>query len=140
MGDNVHIVWVRDHYDGPLNGLAMINDEKLWFKRNNLVPINIDNNHVIEDDPEYSLLRLSPEDLKLVEDNQKDYCAATGEPQHHGDARHKRTTMIKENANDKMVECKVFHHRYIAQDITGELVKVIRESDFDNYYVPHVIE
>lgn len=95
------ILWVQDENEGPMNGLAEYNGEKLWFARmsnpsvisSTDVPVPYVSSEVEAEDEEtenladriYMLYRLSPNDMLSVSLNHIEHCDKTGAPLNHGD-------------------------------------------------------
>ena len=108
----------------------------------------------------YTLFRLSPNDMKLIIQNHTQYCAETGAPLKHGDPiKIKRHPVIKRSESDLskavdpankdtrpevdisvkmnlMHNVSRFQHKIIPSELTGTVVTVIKEVEFDNYYIP----
>ena len=140
------ILWTQDQLEGPVNGLALYEGEKLWFRRM----------HTAEpvDFRRYALLRISEDQLKMVEDDHHRYCEEMQSPFHHGDPRvlRKKTSVHRGDLKAMMPEGKSFIevpmavqgmvlvkqyvHLYNPDQIEGEIVKEVPESEFSNYNVP----
>lgn len=141
MSKQTKILWVQDEYDGPMNGLAEYNQEKVWFSRMNTPT-----------DRMYELYRLSEQMLIDVTNNHICHCDKTGYPLNHGDPfkikrRNKGTkisTEVFQGQDEIEVELerrsmsivKKYEHFIIPSDVKGELITTIYESDFNNYLVP----
>lgn len=93
------ILWVQDEYEGPMNGLAEYNGEKLWFSRmsnpliisSTEVPVPYVNSELEKNEIDnladrlYMLYRLSSSDMVSVVMNHVEHCEKTGAPLNHGD-------------------------------------------------------
>jgi len=142
------ILWVQDELDGPINGLAVYNNENLWFSRLES-STDADSEHV------YSLYRLSDDTLKAVTDNHVAHCNATGSPLNHGDPiiikRNKHITKMEQTTIESLIpsgkegvevepralsNVKSYIHSISTFDITGDLVISLKQSEFTNYFVP----
>jgi len=160
----IKILWVHDDFEGPMNGLAEYQGEKMWFSRS-LIPIAISSTDVPVGDSEtcesrsmrvYALTRLTPETLCRVEENHVAYCNETGSPFNHGDPIkiRRRKQMVKMDLSKIIPEgedgvdatqrslayVKVYNHTYDPQNIFGEYVTTIKETDIINYFVPRRVE
>jgi hypothetical protein len=141
--EKVTILWVQDNINGPINGLAKYEDEEVWFSRD-------------DNSTSFKLFRLSKDiKQKLIENHDK-YCELTGKPLKHGDPikirRHKEVKKIPTKNHIKQgessVEAKIrtlgesssYIHTINPLDITGDLIKIINQSDFTNYFVVNKIE
>jgi len=150
IGENsVKILWVHDDFDGPINGLAEYKGEKVWFSRS-LIPTTENEVRM------YSLIKLDPEMLSSVEENHVAYCKETGSPFHHGDPiRIKGKTKVVKMDLSKIIpegedgvdttqrvlaNIKIYNHSYDPQQIYGEFITKIKETDITNYFVPRKIE
>ena len=160
---HIKILWVHDDFEGPMNGLAEYQGEKVWFSRS-YIPTTISSTDIpvddeISDSPPvrfYTLRRLSPDILGAVEDNHAAYCKETGAPLNHGDPIkiRKRQQMIKMDLSNiipegddgidatqrSLANVKVYNHTYNSQNIPGEYITTVREDDFVNYLVPRRVE
>jgi hypothetical protein len=158
MEDGLKILWVHDDFDGPVNGLALYNGEKVWFTRVQLPFIveSPDEALVKVEEPvrTYNLSRLSPDDLKFVEDNHLTYCQETGAPLNHGDPMiiKSRATVVRPDLKEvipegqdsievetemrTLISVKQYHHRYDPNQVDGEFICCVKETDFINYRVP----
>jgi hypothetical protein len=153
------ILWVQDDHEGPMNGLAEYNGDKVWFARIDgiTIPSSIYAPVVSSTDmPEnniryYCLCRLTDECLKEVTDNHAAHCNETGAPFNHGDPlRIKRRPLVQtiEFTNNEQTDpttrslgkITVFNHKINPQQIQGEYVATIKESEFTNFMVPHRVE
>lgn len=156
------ILWVQDDHDGPMNGLAEYNGDKVWFARidGTTIPSSIYAPPVVSSTdipvPEnniryYCLCRLTDECLKAVTDNHIAHCNETGSPFNHGDPiRIKRRPLGQkiEFTNNKQTDpttrslgqITIFNHKINPQQIQGEYVATIQESEFMNFMVPHRVE
>lgn len=142
----VEILWTHDNYNGPQNGLALYNDEKLWFQRNNIPPMKSSTDiDVPTSIPTYTLSRLAPDVLQEVEEDHVMYCLETGAPLKHGDPyTFKRPEMVQKNKNLKDIDLehrllsivKKFIPRHNPLTLEGEYVKTISENEFTNYRLP----
>jgi len=115
----VKILWVRDYHDGPINGLADYQGEKVWFCRS-MVPSS----------RSYSLVKLDPDFLKLIEEDHISFCEKTGAPLNHGDP-------IKIFRNNHIPNITLYNHTYNPQDVFGTYITSIKEENFSNYLVPY---
>ncbi len=141
------ILWVSDEYDGPENGMAEYNSEKLWFNR-------LDKPNT--DKYQYKLFRIDPKIADMLYTNHKSKCETTGFPLNHGDPmkvkKHHSTNKrdvaqdIPEGADSLEAKMRALSsvtghsHNIIAKNVTGDLVAIISESDFSNYFVPRHVE
>lgn len=142
MEEKVKILWVHDNFGQPINGLAVCNDQKVWFRK------------VADND--YELLQLDDKVLDAVEKNHDKYCLATGAPKFHGDPitiKRKSTVRkvdlsqyIKKEEDgvevDKraLVNMKNYSHDYDPDKIRGLVIKNITADDFSNLYIPHRVK
>ena len=117
------ILWVNDHYDGPFNGLADYHGEKVWFCRS-MVPSS----------RSYSLIKLDPKILNIIEEDHKSFCTDTGAPLYHGDP-----TKIIRNSKPSNSPVTSYNHTYNPQDLFGTYITTIKEEEFSNYLVPYRI-
>lgn len=131
MENKVKILWVNYEIEGPQNGLAEYNGEKVWFSR--ITPLGS-----LEPDRTYDLIRLIPEDLEKVEADHVKHCEQTGAPKFHGDPIGFR--YIPSQNEKKFTSASVFYHSYDPAYLVGEKIKMIKESDFLNYFVPRKYE
>jgi len=165
--NKLSILWVQDEYDGPMNGLAEYNGEKLWFSRLNTpsiissteIPVPYNTIENTFNDRSYLLYRLNEEDLQLVTKNHLEYCKITGAPVNHGDpitikTRPETSRMDPEVAKSLIPEGKDFlevfkrplaniknySHKIAPASIKGEFVTIVKESEFNNYLIPHKVE
>lgn len=143
MSTQTKILWVQDEYDGPMNGLSEYNEEKVWFSR-------IDNRM-------YHLYRLSEQMLIDVTNNHICHCDKTGSPLNHGDPfkikRRSKANKISTEAFQSIVPSgkdeveleverrsmslvKQYDHIIVPANVKGELIIIIKESDFTNYSLP----
>lgn len=157
MSSTLKILWVQDDFNGPMNGLAEYNGEKVWFSRqtdpNVISSTEVSAPYLIPDQEDcknrsYSLFRLTPENLDAVIANHIKYCEEMGAPLNHGDPiRMQGKQVVKRLPAEKnakvplkmktMEQIKRFNHNIIPSEIVGEIVAAVKESDFVNYHVPH---
>lgn len=153
MAHKVKIIWVQDDIDGPMNGLAEYKEEKVWFSRQNNSPLLSSTDVPVPDmenselERSYILYRLSEDDMELVTKNHIEYCNETGAPLHHGDPMKLRMkTQVTQRPTSNTVkfrpleEIKQYHHKIIPAQIAGDIIDIIKESDFENYHVPRRFE
>jgi len=62
-------LWHSDYWDGPINGLCIVNDEKCWYE---MIEENSDSGHDVPDEPlpwyrRYLVWKLTDEQLNYVE-------------------------------------------------------------------------
>jgi hypothetical protein len=160
------ILWVQDEYEGPLNGLVEYQGEKLWFSRTD-IPTMISSTKIpvppikISEPNEriYTLTRLNKLDLEKVIENHLTYCELTGLPINHGDSLIIRSSkQVAKNdikivnslpSEDKsevkalprpLCDVKSYNHKVNLNNMNGEFVTIIRESEFINYLVPHTVK
>lgn len=120
------ILWIQDEFDGPINGIVEYNNEKLWFSRNES---NVLDSKVSKPEEIYSLYRLDNETLNRLEKYHMEYCRVTGNPLNHGDPFiRSKNNIIK------------FKHDLNLSEIKGDFVCEIKESQFSNLSVPHIIK
>lgn len=156
------ILWVQDQYDGPINGLAEYNGEQVWFSRvgnpsivsSTEIPIpylNAESEETVTENRAYTLYRLSAEDMECVVRNHIEHCQETGTPLNHGDAIKMRRRPESSNAPSNLPEniavalqplkhLRVYHHKIVPSEVSGEVIATIKESDFSNYLVPRTFE
>lgn len=164
LSKKIKILWVHDDFEGPMNGLAEYEGEKLWFSRS-VVPITISSTDVPVGENEssevpsmrvYALTRLTPEFLSRIEENHVAYCNQTGAPFYHGDPiKIRKIPQITKMDLSKIIpegedgidttqrplaQIKVYNHTYDPQNIFGEYVTTIKETDIINYFVPRRLE
>ena len=105
----------------------------------------------------YKLYRLNPTNMFAVSMNHVQHCEITGAPLNHGDPiKIKRKTkatkmpteviqsMIPEGKQDielevehrSMAAVKQYDYNIVPALVTGELVGIIKQSEFSNYLVP----
>lgn len=157
---SLSILWVNEEYDGPMNGVAEFNGNKLWFVRFN-TPSIIPSDIIVsigtqEYDRLYQLYSVDEESMKVLVDNHERYCTETGAPLNHGDSRkvkqlrkdnlpilgrdHEPTgETIQKTTFSKPFEIKKFIHN-LPKNIQAEYVSTVRESEFSNYLVSHKLE
>jgi|SRR3972149_7948099 len=153
------IVWVHDDFEGPVNGIVEYNGEKVWFSRVQL-PYVVSSTDVPvpeQDIRTYTLTRISSSDLERLEHNHEDYCEKIGAPVLHGDCYKIRRRPLGEKADfskiipegeEKEVEAtkrplsnvKTFIHTMDVNNLSGEYIDTIPESEFSNYSVPRRVE
>ncbi len=162
---DLKILWVHDEFNGPINGMAIYNDKKVWFKRKNLMSVKnyreatldgssfryLDNDDHDNDDNLYDLYRLPENIIQILEKEHAEYCERTGKPLNHGDITNrnkiniKTATQVDNSSNSlpqSMLEVINFNPKVDPSSvhIAGELiVENINESQFSNYYVPRQI-
>lgn len=157
MAFSLKILWVHDDFEGPMNGIALYNNEKVWFSRLE-APFMVSSTETPLPQPlnrMYKLIRLDEKTLQKVEDDHLAYCKETDAPVYHGDPyKIRRTTPMNKmdfsklpplekpeegyNCNNRsMLGMKKFDHSYNPLDITGEFLLAVKESAFSNYLVPH---
>ena len=130
---NLKILWVHTDFNGPENGLALFNNNKIWFSRKN------------NESDMYILLKISDEKIKELEEDHLNYCNQTGLPFLHGDPYKiiRKTHGIK-FSNEKESKLRaLFDSKTINRvnnDIVGEYIMDVKNTDFENYYVAHCIE
>jgi hypothetical protein len=157
------ILWVHDYFEVPLNGLAEYKGEQVWFRCDTQhqivsstdvevpIPSKLENSA-----HEYSLLRLSKEDMDLVTKDHLEYCTFSGAPLNYGDpVKIKRKTITVKADPKTLVEPETKHidaslrslgdgkhyqHLIIAGTLKGEFLAAIKESDFTNFRVPRRVE
>jgi len=145
------ILWVQDENNGPMNGLAEYNGEKVWFSRvdpsKSLVSPNYNetDGKKQETSREYALTRLSDDILKMVVENHIAHCEASGGPTNHGDPirvrRRPRMNDQKQTETDakspqSLNKVVTYKHTINPSTIYGEHITNIQESQFTNYLVP----
>ena len=135
----IKILWVHDHFNGPENGLIEYNSQKLWFQLNKEGTID--------------LLKLTDEQLELVETDHRDYCQETGRPYFYDSEfmaipkRQVQRQEMKPNPGEdfidtvrkSMMHMKMYPRKYNPLEITGEHVTTINKTEIENYNVPHRI-
>lgn len=163
------ILWVQDEYDGPINGIAEFCGEKLWFSRMDTVPLteiavlsteeNISSSNTQR---VYVLYRLTDEMMEAVTNNHLLHCEETGAPKNHGDPiqirRKQKVSKMKPEVMERLIPdgqdvekgieaehrplagVKTYGHKIIPSSVTGEIVKLLLESEFTNYFVPRCCE
>lgn len=130
--DTVKILWVHDEFNGPMNGLAEYNNDKVWFER-----LNDDKE---SEERNYKLKKVDALYITdVLENNHKLFCEQTGAPLNHGDPIKINRKHISSNKNT-MITTKTFTHAYDPMNIPGEILIVIKESQFSNYFVPRRVE
>jgi len=161
------ILWVHDDYEGPMNGLAEYQGEKLWFKRSSMpdiisstdVPVPSDDSQSSSTTRVYVLLKLDPKMLDMIEQNHISYCNETGAPLNHGDPikLRKKKQIVKadfskyipegesfengiETIQRTLTNVTIYKHTYSPQNIIGDYITTINETDFSNYFVPRRVE
>lgn len=156
------ILWVQDDHEGPMNGVAEYDGDKVWFARidgvtipsSKYAPPVVSSTDVPVPQEEvkyYCLCRLTDECLKEVTNNHLAHCEETGAPFNHGDPlRIRRRPLIRKMnvVGDESVELTTrslgkvttYNHKINPQQIQGEYVATIKESEFTNFIVPHRIE
>lgn len=140
------ILWVRNELDGPINGIAIHNDKKRWFCRTS------------EDPNKYNIFDLDENTIDFVEQEHKKFCEATGHPFRHGDPFRKTQKNISQQPHHSqetldalkdfdlelkkipMSNIKHFEYSYIPSNFDAKIIEVIHKNDFENFYVPHLVE
>lgn len=147
---SVKILWVHDDFNGPMNGLAEYEGEKVWFDRVS--------NEEQSEERSYTIKRVDATLIECVlEPDHKDYCEIIGAPLKHGDpikVKRSRQMVTKMDIASAippgeeslevqprvLSQTKRFVHRYDPQCLPGEIITTIKESQFTNYFVPRRIE
>lgn len=141
--EKTKILWVQDNINGPINGIAFYNNEKVWFSRS-------------DDNDEFKLFKISGDLLLQLEENHKKYCDSTGQPLNHGDPikikragnvnkiptkSHMKEGETSVEAQLRSLGCSTTYvHTINPLNIKGELIATIKENDFENYNVPNKVE
>lgn len=150
------ILWVQDEYEGPMNGFAEYNGEKLWFTRVGTPSIILSTDNLFQsieqkNERKYLLYRLNNVDMVSLTENHKLHCEKTGSPFKHGypikitkkyDIVETNSTSVenKEIKFKPLGKVKIFKHKILPEKMHGTFVAIIDESNFINYLVPHRVE
>jgi hypothetical protein len=157
MDSPPQILWVNDDLDGPENGLALYQGEKLWFVRNTVPPLvsSVPNVPVppAESSVNYTLIRLTPALLDQIEADHIAYCEASGAPLRHGDPikikRNRAPPRIDfskvgpegvEVEPVSMGHVKIVNRSINYQSIFGDYVATVASHEFENLNVPRRVE
>lgn len=137
------ILWVHDEFDGPTNGLAEYNGNKVWFRK-------------IAESDNFELLQLDTELIEKLEINHKAYCEITGRPLLHGDPlilKRKPQTVKMDfskaipegedgiDMRKRVLLTTVTHnHSYDPTEVDGPVIVTVKSEDFTNFSVPRRIQ
>lgn len=141
------ILWIHEHFQKPLNGLMLFENEELWFSYE---PINPEEH---KDGADYYLYKLDDDTMEKVKENHKAYCEYTGEPFFHGDPKIIKSEITKEKNlkpknEDEIIEglmkplliVKAYTHKFLVSEIKGEFVNSINKTEIINLNVPRLIK
>lgn len=158
------IQWVYDEFEGPVSGVALHDGKTVWFDRTSIgVPAMVSSTDVpvtattaTPQEPEYALSVLPDELLEQVRADHVAFCEATGAPVNHGDpirmlqrpyVQRPDVTAIARDENgfiDAQVRSLIsktqVRRNFAPGSVKGELVTVVKQSHFTNYYVPRRVE
>lgn len=139
----VKILWAGDNFGGPYNGMCLYEGQKLWFQQS----------HTDTEGKKFLLLKLDDVITDLLQMDHEDYCRLTGAPIYHGAPRRmKRATVVKKSnlvpAGEESTEVSLrglgqtikYDRRVNPLDVKGDLIKILTQDDFENYFVPQMIE
>jgi hypothetical protein len=156
MSEQVKILWVRDQYFGPVNGLAQYQGNKVWFRRvedEYTRPKERSSNDYNNEDKIYpdvkkysfELLQLDESILAGVEADHEEYCKLTGMAAQYGEA-HKINLPAQvepkeeENKWRGLGRVAVHKFKYNPQQIQGKVIAKIQAEQISNYLVAHEVK
>lgn len=151
----VRILWTYDDFNGPRSGLALYDGVKVWFAQieepkvvsntNIKVPSKDESSKKLATQQTFFVLKkLDEEMLKKIEDDHLEYCKATGAPVHHGDPYISNRIKMANPTNTPagatpnircLSDSKSYVHKFKPIEITGDVIAVVKEEDFDNFHV-----
>lgn len=163
MDGPIVIDWVFMENSGPVNGVALMNNEYVWFSRVNApsvissTDISVPEVTIESTEINYLIFKISDEDREKLWQDHLAKCEKTGEPKKHGDPyriahplTRNKTNITKLNPSNLkefsgflkgMSSNDVSHRCQIAwNSISGTYLGHVTQSQFTNFFVPRVVE